>query len=478
MPAQPRPHSKASRDALRHAMLAAGCTTAEIVAELRAQSSLRAREAWRHAHGWTLQQVADHLDDRARGPEGAGADASLISKWEKWPIGGRRPTLTVLSRLADLYGTSASQLIDFSDRQHLPDDDLRIIEATALRPPAPQPVHQPLPAGDTDPIHRAATESALWAAWAETATIGDLGVEQILADTRATAADYLVGDPAALFAQTRQQRDRVFTLLETPQHPRQSRDLYMAAGYLCALLAWMSSDLGHLRDAETQSRTAWLCAEVADHHTLRAWVLSTRSKIALWDGRIRDAVTHARRGASYATTGTVGVLLACQEADAWSQIGAVDEARAALLRAHEAPGDNGADDVGGLFACNDYRRVNYATAVDVRTGRPAAALATAQYAMAHHPATSYGTAAQLHIALAQAHVAMDEPEGAADALVPVLALPADHRLTPVTTRLRDFSRDLARTQTGGTTGVRLRSDIDSWCRDSAAHALSSGPTPG
>ena len=480
MPAQP--HSKAGRDALRQAMLTAGCSTEEIAAEMRARERLRAREAWRHAHGLTLQQVADQLDTRAPGPEGGGADASLISKWEKWPQGGRRPTLTSLARLADLYGCTLAQLVDFEDRRHLPDDELRVIDATAVRASAPAPAGGLVSAEPQGValIRSAAEESALWAAWAESANVGDVGLEQILADTRALAADYLVGDPAELFRRTRRQRDRVFALLEGHQHPRHSRELYVAAGYLCALLAWMSSDLGQLGDADTQGRTAWLCAEVAGHDTLRAWVLSTRSKIAFWDNRLRDAVTHARRGASYATTGTVGVLLACQEADAWSQIGAGDEARAALARAEQARNaDLQLDDVGGLFACTEYRRANYTTAVQLRVGDPAAALATAQYAMVSQPEHSYGTAAQMHIALAQVHLALDAPDGAADALVPVLALPADHRLEPVTTRLRDLSRTLAHTKAGGTAGVRLRGEIDSWCRDSVVrNALSSGPPAG
>ncbi|MGW0656529.1 XRE family transcriptional regulator, partial [Streptomyces umbrinus] len=172
-----------------------------------------------------------------------------------------------------------------------------------------------------------------------------------MADTRALASDFLTADPLPLFVRTRQLRDRVFGLLEGHQHPRQAADLYVVAGYVCGLLTWMSSDLGQLRDADTQGRTAWLCAELAGHNDLRAWVLSTRSKVAFWDGRLRDAVNYARRGAAYRPTGTVGVLLACQEADAWSQLGAETEALGALVRAEDARDTmSGEDEVGGIFA--------------------------------------------------------------------------------------------------------------------------------
>lgn len=71
-----------------------------------------------------------------------------------------------------------------------------------------------------------------------------------------------MGDTGALGLR----RDRGFALLENHQYPRQSADLYAAAGYLCGLLAWMSSDLGQLHNADTQGRTAWLCARS------RSWV--------------------------------------------------------------------------------------------------------------------------------------------------------------------------------------------------------------
>ncbi|WP_406257190.1 XRE family transcriptional regulator [Streptomyces chartreusis] len=303
-----------------------------------------------------------------------------------------------------------------------------------------------------------------------------------MAETRTLASDYLTSDPVALFVRTRALRDRLFSLLEGHQYPRQSADLYVAAGYLCGLLAWMSSDLGQLRDADTQGRTAWLCAELAGHNDLRAWVLSTRSKVAFWDGRLREAINFARRGRTYDTAGTVAVLLACQEADAWSELGAQDEALAALSVAEDARAAvTGRDEIGGIFACQPARQENYAAAVQLRVGRPADALRSADNALAllHvQPVRAYGTEAQIHISQAAAHLAAGEADGAFEALTPVLALPPDHRLAPVTRRLGELQSGIGRPPTSSNAAIGLRQAIEEFCLDSAPRHAALSPGAG
>ncbi|MFC8520330.1 XRE family transcriptional regulator [Streptomyces sp. NPDC057257] len=390
--------------------------------------------------------------------------------------------------MAEAFACRVEDLLDLQDRRALPEADLRLLTRrtpTAEPPTAPTPpppvVTAPEASG-TDLVRLAADESATWAQWAEASNVGDIALEQLLAETRALACDYLTSDPVALFVRTRVLRDRVFGLLEGHQYPRQSADLYVAAGYLCGLLAWMSSDLGQLRDAETQGRTAWLCAELAGHNDLRAWVLSTRSKVAFWDKRLRDAVNFARRGAAYHTSGTVAVLLACQEADAWSELGAQDEALAALARADDARAVmSGEDTIGGIFACQPARQENYAAAVQLRLGRPADALRSANNALALltvQPVRAYGTEAQIHISQAAAHLANGEAEGALEALTPVLALPPDHRLAPVTRRLGELGSGVGRPQAGGAAAIGLRQAIEEFCVDSAPQHLALSPGNG
>ncbi|MEW2117665.1 XRE family transcriptional regulator [Streptomyces sp. NPDC005474] len=350
------------------------------------------------------------------------------------------------------------------------------VETPALSPSVLPP---PTPTG-TDLVRLAADESATWAQWAEATNVGDIALEQLMAEARALASDYLTSEPITLFVRTRALRDRVFALLEGHQYPRQSTDLYVAAGYLCGLLAWMSSDLGQLRNADTQGRTAWLCAELAGHNDLRAWVLSTRSKVAFWDGRLREAIKFARHGATYRTTGSVAVLLACQEADAWSELGAQEEALAALaLAEHARAAVSGGDEIGGIFACQPARQENYAAAVQLRIGRPADALRSADNALALlavQPVRAYGTEAQIHISQAAAHLTNGEADGALEALAPVLALPPNHRLEPVTRRLNELCVSIGRPYSSGTATVGLRQAVEEFCVDSAPRhpALSPG----
>ncbi|GHE38095.1 helix-turn-helix domain-containing protein [Streptomyces capitiformicae] len=487
MTARPKPGSKADRDALRYDMTTAACTVADIAVEMRARYRMRPREAWRHAHGWTLQEAADRITQvSVRRPGGAvAADASLLAKWEKWPgPSARRPTPTVLLAMADAFACRVQDLLDLEDRRALPDGDLRLLNGldTSHAPAAPTLIAAgapPEPNG-SELVRLAADESATWAQWAEASNVGDIALEQLMADARALAYDYLISDPLPLFSRTRALRDRVFGLLEGHQYPRQTADLYVVAGYLCGLLAWMSSDLGQLRDADTQGRTAWLCAELAGHNDLRAWVLSTRSKVAFWDGRLRDAINYARHGGTCRPSGTVGVLLACQEADAWSQLGAATEALGALDRAKDARDTmTGEDEVGGIFACQPARQENYSAAVLLRVGRPTEALRAADSALASLaalPVRAYGTEAQIHISRASAHLATGEAEGAFEALAPVFGLRPDQRLEPVARRLSELPVDVGRAPAAGRVG--LRAAIEEFCQDSAPRHLALSPGEG
>ncbi|WP_329266679.1 XRE family transcriptional regulator [Streptomyces sp. NBC_01451] len=386
--------------------------------------------------------------------------------------------------MAEAFSCRVADLLDLEDRHALPKGDLHLLAhrpTTVETPALSSAVPPPAPTG-TDLVRLAADESATWAQWAEATNVGDIALEQLMAEARALASDYLTSEPIALFVRTRALRDRVFALLEGHQYPRQSTDLYVAAGYLCGLLAWMSSDLGQLRDADTQGRTAWLCAELGGHNDLRAWVLSTRSKVAFWDGRLREAINFARHGATYRTTGSVAVLLACQEADAWSELGAQDKALAALFHAEQARAAmSGGDEIGGIFACQPARQENYAAAVQLRIGRPADALRSADNALALlavQPVRAYGTEAQIHISRAAAHLANGEADGALEALVPVLALPPDHRLEPVTRRLNELCVSIGHPRTSGTAAVGLRQALEEFCVDSAPRHLALSPGEG
>jgi hypothetical protein len=314
----------------------------------------------------------------------------------------------------------------------------------------------------------AADQASTFGEWAETTNVGPVTLAQIEDATRRIAHEYLTAAPMPLFMRTMLLGKRVFRLLQGRQQPDQTRELYLAAGRLYGLLAWMSGDLGYLGEAEAQGRTAWLCAELADHNGLRAWVLATQSKTAFWDGRRREAATLARRGLTISPASTAAIMLACQEADAWAELGAADEARSALLTADQAREHlHEPDDIGGLFSCGPARQSNYAASVNLRLGRPADAIQLTQDALDHLDQGGphgYGTIAQVHICAVRAHIMADQLDGAAAALAPVLAVPPEQRLDPLTRRMREVGRALVTHRLNGSPIARaLQGQVEDFC---------------
>ncbi|MDQ3154127.1 MAG: hypothetical protein M3R63_21230, partial [Actinomycetota bacterium] len=155
-----------------------------------------------------------------------------------------------------------------------------------------------------------------------------------------------------MFVELRALRNRAFELLEGRQYPEQSRELYLVAGVLCGVLANASFDLGWLPAAETQARTAFLCAELAGNNALRAWVRGTQSLVAYWDERPRAAVELAADGWRYVPeTGTAWVRLAAIEARAHARLRDQRGTENALARAEQAREEvRGPDDPGGMLA--------------------------------------------------------------------------------------------------------------------------------
>ncbi|MGW3183798.1 helix-turn-helix domain-containing protein [Kitasatospora sp. NPDC001119] len=489
MPPRPKPGSKTHRDSLRTELLAVGAPIATIAAEMRTSFGCRPREAWRHAHGWTLQEAADRLNN-AVGAAGPATDASLLGKWEKWPAAaGRRVTLRVLTVLAELYGASLEDLLDLEDRRALPESDLRVLRHQAAGDPAtavaaPLPPVPDVPLSGAELIHTAADESAQWTQWAEVPNCGPVSVEQYAADVRGFAADYLMAqDPLKVYGQTHRSLVRVWDLLYGHQNLEHRQKLFATAGYLAAMMAWMTSDLGHKRQAATHIRAAMVAAEMAADPALQAWVAATRSKLAYWDGQYRAAIQHAEHGAALQAPGTVTVLLHCQAADAWAEVGAHAEAKTAFGRAEDAAGLDLAnashDQVGGLFACTDGRLANYGAGICLRGDNPTRALAHADHGLAalqRQDVRPLGTIAQLHITRAGAHLLADEPEGVLDALAPVLALPAEHRTAPVRRRLRDLARDAAGSPMGNSAaGRRLQAVVETAVREAKLALCLAGP---
>lgn len=140
------------------------------------------------------------------------------------------------------------------------------------------------------------TEVIDLATWVEQTNVGDTTIEYLSATAGRLAVDYQLRPPLPVLGEAATHYRRVAELLKGRQHLRQTRDLYVIAGQLLALLSWASSDLGQPAAAEAYSRAGWAMAEQADHNGLRALILVTQSKTAFWERRLHEAANHAARG--------------------------------------------------------------------------------------------------------------------------------------------------------------------------------------
>lgn len=287
----------------------------------------------------------------------------------------------------------------------------------------------------------AADESAGFLVWAEASDVGDLTVEQLHADVRHIAHSYLKVPTLPLFSRARVICDRAFTLLAGRQRPGQSRDLYVAAGWSLAMLAWMSTDLGRPDAAHTHARAAWVCADNADHNGLRAWVRATQHTAAFWDNRYTEAAGYAADGLTYATRGSAEALLASAWALDLAKAGRIEDARAAFARARNAvdTADPADDELTGPFSCSADRASGFWSDLHLVLDAPAAALADVDHAVAAFEATpephrNYGSERMVRLQQVRAHLALGELEGAQQAFTPVLDTPPEHRVRPLTKR--------------------------------------------
>ena len=268
-------------------------------------------------------------------------------------------------------------------------------------------------------------------------------LDQLGADVRQLAVDYLARPPLMLLRPLSRLRAEVFDLLDRRQRPGLLPPLYAVAGRLCALLAHASADLGHSYSAETHTRTAWLCADLADDDSLRAYVRWVQSNVAYWDGDYRKAAQIAHSGQRYATKGSNLLRLASQEARAWAACGETAEVEQALSTAERARERPVVDDQAGVFRFDPGKAAYYASEVRLALGGAAnsriavqnadEALALFEAAIPAQRSPEFVAAARLD--RANAYLALADLDAAAEELRTVFALPVESRTEPIVGRV-------------------------------------------
>lgn len=421
-----------------------------VVAVANRREALAAR---REAMGFTQEGFAVRL----------GVELSTVGRWERGtltPQPWRRPQIAQvlgvsLERLEQLLATGAAGAVRAQPSQ---------TAATAA------PLDRSLSVADASDAAQFSREVTATAASQQT-------LDQIGEQIRRLAAEYVFRPAAELFVDIRKLRDTVFQLLRSNRLPDQMRQLYLDASRVAGLQAHICLDLGQYRAAHTHARAAYLCADVAGHNGMRAWVRGLQSLISYWDGDLIDAVDLARDGARHCGHGSVAARLPSLKARACAALGDKDNALAALDRADRARSTVVVDDDEGLFTFPRAKQAVYTgttlLTIGDRTSAARAARESSQalklYEAAAPTDRSSGDMLAARLDLGNAYLLQDDLDGLRAQLDVVLAVPQVRRTASIVKRTADIGNRLDHSRYANSAqGQQLRSAITAFCASQPA----------
>jgi transcriptional regulator with XRE-family HTH domain len=300
-------------------------------------------------------------------------------------------------------------------------------------------------------ILAAATESAQLARLHSASCLHPATLEQLAADVRSLAVDFVTGEPRGVTRRALTIRDEAFALLEGHQWPDQARQLYSVAGWACGLLSVASSDFfGQTDAAAAQCRTAWMCAEMSEDIVLKTWVCELQSGVALWAGQWSRAAEMGATARGFARTAPAMARAATAEARGLARLGDIEGVRRAIAISERAADELpvGEQDV-GVFGFSEANRLRCAGTALLWLGEHQAAEQQLGEALSAYERDE--PTAATHLAVTRADIAIvrlagGDVDGAADALRPVLALPPERRLAGAIRRAATLRKQLARTE--------------------------------
>ncbi|GAA5099887.1 helix-turn-helix domain-containing protein [Nocardia iowensis] len=136
----------------------------------------------------------------------------------------------------------------------------------------------------------------------DTVTIFSLAVDDVV-------DRYELEGPRRLAPGVIASRQQIETLLQKRRHPMQLRQLYGVAGRLSGVLAYMAVNRGRFAHAKMYCREAFAIAEMLGDPDLQAWVRSTESFCAYYEGDYAAAVRFAYQGLDLAGKGPQAIRL-------------------------------------------------------------------------------------------------------------------------------------------------------------------------
>lgn len=290
------------------------------------------------------------------------------------------------------------------------------------------------------------TRAAALAMSNDLSALADLDIAALQEGVEITAVDYLASPPAPMMDRAHVLRADAFERIRSGHHrPADRSDLYVAAGRLSGVLAYALLDLGDAVEALIHADAAGRCAEYAGDAELAAWVAGTKSLIARFQGDYGKALEFVRDGYQWVGSGhgTGEARLRCGEAQCLANLGnsraandALDGAEVARERIRRG------DSLGGLFGFSQAKQSYYAGSSliwlqgghDAERAAREAVAAIELWQAGPEDERSLDDERLAHIYLATARVQLDDVEGAADAIRPVLSLPVEEQISWIVKR--------------------------------------------
>lgn len=290
------------------------------------------------------------------------------------------------------------------------------------------------------------TRAAALAMSRDLTALADLDIGELQDGVSATAFDYLASPPAPMMDRAHALRGEAFERIRSGHHRPQDRsDLYVAAGRLSGVLSYALLDMGDADEAIEHATAAGRCAEFAGDAELAAWVAGTKSLIARFQGDYGRALDYARDGYQWVGhgLGTGEARLRCGEAQCLANLGDSRAANAALDGAESAREKiRRPDSLSGLFGFSRAKQSYYAGSSliwlqgghDAERAAREAVTAIGLWQAGPDDERSLDDERLAHIYLATARVQLDDVEGAAEAIRPVLSLPVEEQISWIVKR--------------------------------------------
>ncbi|MEG8180245.1 helix-turn-helix domain-containing protein [Nocardia terpenica] len=240
-------------------------------------------------------------------------------------------------------------------------------------------------------------------------------------------------------------------LREGAHRPDEIRDLYIALGRVCGVLAYLTLDLGQADMARAHVRAAFQLGDRADYNQLRAWARGTQSLAFRFTKDFELARDAAIDGLRYvdASTGTAEPRLLCGLAASTANLGDSQRAVELLEQADRARDHCCPDEINGpLFGFSPAKQLYYHGFSLMWAEDPAilrkAVKASHEAIAAWKETNSPGDEMLTYIYLATACARLGDLDGSIEAVAPILERPVTASFSWVKKRMNQLDELLGK----------------------------------